>query len=251
MKIRETIKNDWRVDVGFLFSIILVLIFILCLFGKISFLYFFLVYIFGFLFAIFTGITEETALPFAFPFFLLFFLVANKQEKDIKKYLEKFNSNTHKKAVVILAYYDKYTIKYSFKNNYSLEEIKALVEYLKISRGDDFSFYLKASKDDVVKIIEDENVREVLFVGHGDSHTFVLNLDEEIYYCDFNNTKCSKDFIHQAHCGDKFGKSLVEYVVSKDNQNKCFYSRKEVSSKDIIKWFKNRTEEIKNNLNKA
>lgn len=245
MKIKETIKNDWRVDVGFLFSIILVLTFILCLFGKISFLYFFLVYIFGFLFAIFAGITEETALPFAFPFFLLFFLVANEQERDIKKYLEKFNSNTHKKAVVILAYYDKYTIKYSFKYNYSWGDIKVLAEYLKISRGNDFSFYLKASKDDVVKIMEDKSVREVLFVGHGDSHTFVLNLDEEIFYCDFNDQKYNKDFIHQVHCGSRFGKSLVEYVVSKDNQNKCFYPRKEVSSKDIKKWFKNRIEEIK------
>ena len=145
-----------------------------------------------------------------------------------------------------MAHFGRYTFKYAVKGNYYLLDVKAIIKYLELKRGNDFSFYLNASIDDVYKIMADDNVREVFFVGHGDSHTFVLDNDTEIFYCEFNNEKYKKDFVHQVHCGTKHGKSLIDYVVPEENKSKCFFFRKEVSSRDIRKWFKAETKKYKN-----
>jgi hypothetical protein len=90
----------------------------------------------------------------------------------------------------------------------------------------------------------DQEVREIFFVGHGDSHTFVLNLDDDIFYCDFNDIRCQKDLVQQFHCGTRTGKSLVEYVVSEDNWKDCFFPRHEVKSSDMDKFLKEKIKEL-------
>lgn len=249
MKFKETIKKDWRVDVGFMFNFIILISLTFILLGKLSLLDFSFIYLFGVLVSLIIGAADDFGQALIFPILLFAYQTVNKEEKKIKKYLNDFNKNVHKSAVVILAYYDRYSIKYSLKENYDLSEIKLITEYLKLSRGNDFSFYFGASQDDVRNIMFDSAVREVLFVGHGDSHTFVLNLDDDIFYCEFNDIKCSKDIIHQVHCGTKTGKSLVEYVVPKENYKICFLSNKSIRYRDIKKWFKNRIKELENNKN--
>lgn len=243
MNLKESIKKDWRTDVGIIFfAIFLISVIISMLNGY--FILIVIVYLVLVLFSGLLGIDSETIDLFIFPFFPIAFWVQNDEQKKIKRYLSKFNQDIPKSAVVILAYYDIYHVKYGMKPNYDFKNIKAIIDYLKISRGDDFSFYVKASRNDVNIIMADKNVKEVMFVGHGDSHTFVLNLEDEIYYCDFNSPIYFKDFVHQVHCGTKEGKSLVDYIVPEENKNKCFFFRKTVRSADMNKWFKNRTKEI-------
>jgi hypothetical protein len=243
MNLKESIKKDWRTDVGIIFFAIFLTSIIVAMLNSrpilIIIVYLVLVILSGFL-----GVASEVIDLFIFPFFPLVFWAQNNEQKKIKKYLSKVNQDIPKSAVVVLAYYDIYNIKYGMKPNYDFGNIKAIVNYLKISTRDDFSFYVKASRNDVDEIMADKNVREVLFVGHGDSHTFVLNLEDEIYYCDFNSPIYFKDFVHQVHCGTKGGKSLVDYIVPEENKSKCFFFRKTVRSADMNKWFKNRTKEI-------
>lgn len=73
-----------------------------------------------------------------------------------------------------------------------------------------------------------------------------INTEDYLYYCDFNDPqKYGKEFIHQIHCGTPDGKSLIDYVVPKENQNKCFLFRKPINSFDIQKEFKKRTKNLR------
>lgn len=245
MKFKETIKKDWRVDIGFLFNLIIVISLFFILFGKLSLVGFFIIYLIGVSISLIIDAVDDFGQALLFPILLLVYESANKEEEKIKKYLVNFNQNIHKSAVVVLAYYDRYNIKYSLKENYNLGEIKLITEYLKLTKDNDFSFYFNAFPEDVGSIMFDSNVREVLFVGHGDSHSFVLNLNDDIFYCDFNNEKCKKDLVHQVHCGTKTGKSLLEYVVPEENHKLCFFYDNPIRSKDIKRWFENRIKELK------
>jgi hypothetical protein len=237
MNIKETIKKDWHVDAGIIFFIILIMS------AGFSGAYHNVFIIFGtyiglVLLSCFLDVADEPIMLFFFPFLPILFWEAVNHDKRIKKYIKDVGHNVHKTAIVILAHYDRYHFKYTMKPNYDIGNIKNIVEYLKRKRGNDFSFYDKASVSDVESIMSDEKVREVLFVGHGDSHVFVLSLDDEIYYCDFNDKKYHKDYVHQVHCGHGKGKHLSDYVIPKENADECFLPDKIIRARSIDKWFK-------------
>ncbi len=93
--------------------------------------------------------------------------------------------------------------------------------------------------------MSDKNIKEVYFFGHGDSHSFQLNTDTFLYYCDFNNPKkYGKEFVHQVHCGILYGKSLIDYVVPEKNRDKCFFFRKTITSTDIEREFNQKLKDL-------
>jgi len=162
----------------------------------------------------------------------------------LKKYLRNFKQNVPAEAVVILGGFDWLELEAWIKHNFLKSEIVSLVQYLR-AKGQDFSFYPKVSFEDVEKIMSNKSIKEVYFFGHGTSHVFQLNTADFLYYCDFNNPqKYGKEFIHQIHCGTPDGKSLIDYVVPKENRNKCFLFRKPINSFDIQKEFKKRTKNL-------
>jgi len=238
MNIKESIKKDWHVDAGILFFIML----IMSLGYSVVYQNLFIIlgtYICLVLISCFLNVADEPIFVFVFPFLPIVFWFAVNHEKIIKKYISNIEQNIHKSAVVILAHYDRYHFKYAMKLNYDLSNIKSIIGYLKRNRGDDFSFYSKASMSDVESIMSDNKVREVLFVGHGDSHVFVLSLDDEIFYCDFNNQKYKKDYVHEVHCGHGKGKHLSDYVITAKNKEKCFLPEETIRTNDINIWFNN------------
>ncbi|NLI10912.1 MAG: hypothetical protein GX447_09200 [Elusimicrobia bacterium] len=195
---------------------------------------------------------------------LLFFLVYNINEliyfiispilffySPINEYLirryirnKKFKINSISEVVIVLGGYDYTNVISWIKPNYLMSDIKIIVKFLTLSKKD-FSFYFDAKIEDIIKIMSDKAAKEVFFVGHGDSHSFQLNNKEKIYYCDFNDKlKYGKEFIHQVHCGDKWGKSLIDYLVPDGNKKKCFFFRKFINSFDVEKWFKNKIREL-------
>lgn len=237
MNIKESIRKDWHVDAGILFFII----FIMSVgFGVVNHNLFIILwtYICLVLLSCFLNVADEPITVFVFPLLPILFWAAVDHEKKIKKYISDIEQNVHKSAVVILAHYDRYHFKYSMKPNYDISNIKNIVNFLKRKRGNDLSFYCNASVSDVEAIMSDNKVKEVLFVGHGDSHVFVLSLDDEIYYCDFNDKRYRKDYVHQVHCGHGSGKHLSDYVIPKENIGKCFLPYKTIRTRDIDKWFK-------------
>jgi hypothetical protein len=73
-----------------------------------------------------------------------------------------------------------------------------------------------------------------------------LNTDEYLYYCDFNDSqKYGKSFVHQVHCGTPEGKSLVQFVVPKENHEACFFFSESINYYDIKREFEKRITEAK------
>ena len=181
-----------------------------------------------------------------FAFFLvspIFAVFLPIQSLLVKRYLRQFPKNSVADAAVILGHADWTKLEAWVKPIFSTSEIKALVKYLR-AKNQTFSFYPDATIADVEKVMRDNRIKEVYFFGHGNSHEFQLGTEEILYYCDFNDPAYSKEFVHQVHCGDKYGKSLVDYVVSEENRAKCFFFRKPINGYQIIKEFKGRTRQI-------
>ncbi len=180
-------------------------------------------------------------------FILIFILFIFSEDRKIKRFVNNFRQNASTEVVIILAGNNFLKLRGWVKVLFpSYDEIVLLKDLLEKSKKD-FSFYLNASVEDVEKIMSDENIKEVYFLGHGDSHTFVLSTDVILYYCEFNNfNRYKKDFVHQVHCGTLHGKSLVDYVVPKKNKDRCFFFRREINSRDVNKELKRRIKEISN-----
>lgn len=160
----------------------------------------------------------------------------------LNKYLDNFKQNVPASSVIILGHADWFKLQAWIKPIVSKSELKELVLLLR-KKEQDFSFYPKATLADVENIMNDKGIKEVYFVGHGDSHSFQLQTDDILYYCDFNDPKYTKEFVHQVHCGTPHGKSLVDYVVPKDNRAKCFMFRRPINAYVIEREFKKRAAE--------
>ncbi len=159
-----------------------------------------------------------------------------------QRYLREFSQNQREEVVIVLGHPDWLRFDGWNKPIFYTSELKSLVKYLK-AKGQNFSFYPQANFADVEGIMGDSSVKEVYFFGHGNAHEFELATGQSLYYCDFNDPKFRKEFVHQVHCGDAQGKSLVDYVVPEINKSKCFLFRKPITAYHIIKEFKRRHDE--------
>lgn len=183
--------------------------------------------------------TEGWAVPY---FFVLLTGAFYLEISDIKKELRKYTQNKHTEVVIILTNMTWFEPD-SFKDtSFISSDIKAIATYLK-KKKQDFSFFTQASLVDVEKIMTDKNVKEVYFVGHGDTEKFKLSSRENVYYSQFDDfDKYHKEYVHQLHCGSSGGKRLIDYVVPKENHNGCIFFSRKIVTKDIEKEFKRRTE---------
>jgi hypothetical protein len=158
--------------------------------------------------------------------------------------LKRYKQNEHAEAVLIVGHSNWHELIDWFKPNLFRGEAKSIIRYLE-KRKETFSFYLDASPNDIEKIMEDKNVREVYFCGHGSSHSFRLDSDWITYYCEFNNQKYRKDFIYQVHCGTKYGKNPADYnIIPEENKNKCLMPRKPITYLGIRREFNRRTKKL-------
>lgn len=174
------------------------------------------------------------------PVFVIFYPLNSLQTN---KFLKKVPLNTPCHTVVVLAHSNWRKLEAWIKPNFIVSEIKLLHEYL-IKKGDDFSFYPKAALEDVDMIMSNHAIKDVYFYGHGTSHVFQLGTGEILYYCEFNNGKYKKDFVHQMHCGTEDGKSLVDYVVPEQNKKQCFWVKNSITGLYIEKVIKKKIKEL-------
>lgn len=170
-------------------------------------------------------------------------LSVRREAHQLEKYLKDFPQNTPAEVVVVLGHADWSKTLAWFKMNPGKGEVKALVELLQ-AKKQDFSFYPTATQQDVERIMGDKNIKEVYFVGHGSSHKFQLGTEDILYYCDFNDAKYGKEYVHQIHCGTPDGKSLVDYVVPEGNRKGCFFVRKLLRTAQIEKALKRSMKEV-------
>lgn len=241
MNMRDFKEILKRTDVGLiqLFLYIGALIYLLLKghgWWSVVFVHLFFVFVYG---IIYSG--QEFLLFFLSPITAILFPI---QSCLLREYLKNFKQNVPAEVVVVLGQSDWFKLKAWIKHNFLKSEIESLVKYLK-AKKQEFSFYPNASFKDVEEIMSDKSIKEVYFFGHGTSHVFQLNTDDFLYYCNFNDyQKYGKEFVHQIHCGTSDGKSLVDYVVPKENQSKCFLFRKSINFFDIKKEFERKTKDI-------
>lgn len=119
--------------------------------------------------------------------------------------------------------------------NYGME-LLLIINYLRI-KGDKFSMYYDSSIKTIDKIMANKKVRTVFFVGHGRRHGFKIDEKTALDYCRYDNPKYKKDFVYQIHCNQGMGKSLVEYVVPKENWKECMPEHGYMSNITISKMF--------------
>ncbi len=172
------------------------------------------------------------------PLLLIFWPIQNFL---VRRYLKKFQVNVPADAVVILGHSAWYTLEGWTKPIFFKQEIRALIKVF-AAQDRKFSFYPDATLKDVETIMANPNVKEVYFFGHGDTHSFQLGTDEILFYCDFNDKRYAKEFVHQVHCGTRFGKSLIDYVVPEGNRSKCFLFKHKINGHDIVKEFKRKAD---------
>ena len=239
MKFKELVKNIWGFAVAWLISGVLIYvsicyqnwplsiaayIFLLC----ISLLIFW--YLLGF---------QYLLIPFV-PILPILIIFSHWTLFDREKFLrkEKISQNVPRNTVVLFTHFDWFNIDYYINQTTTINDVKTIVKYL-VKTKKEFSFYLKPTREIIEEVMLNKKVRQVYFVGHGSSDKFQIDASESLKYKEFNNKRYFKDFVHQIHCGTKYGKPLRKYVVSKDNWKKCFFVRKLITEKEIVAYFRN------------
>lgn len=237
---------------GFVIANLIFFIFAYFLFNHFNFSYWLLIILFYlFLLAISLLIfsvwldIQRILVPFV-PLFPLVILASIDMQKIIRKNLVKegVKQNVHSRTVVLATNFKWYEIDYYLNTSPTHNDVKELVKYLVQSKKD-FSFYLKPSRKDIEDVMSDKKVREVYFLGHGNSWKFQINTMDLLKYKEFDDKKYYKDFVHQVHCGTKYGKPLRCYVVPKKNWKKCFFVREKIAEKYIVEYFRNKTLSLK------
>jgi len=77
-------------------------------------------------------------------------------------------------------------------------------------------------------------------------HTLLnYTLERFLYYCDFNDPKYAKDYVHQIHCGTLHGKVLSTILSPSRIETSVFYSEGRLMVSDVERELKKRIENAK------
>jgi hypothetical protein len=109
---------------------------------------------------------------------------------------------------------------------------------LKFLENKKYNLYITPSKKEFNKILKDNKIKIIYLIGHGSSRGFELNKKEGVSYSDYRDSKIIKDEIHLYHCGHGDGKTLIDYLVKKENREKCHkYNDKEMVISYTLKFY--------------
>ncbi len=176
-------------------------------------------------------LNAKIALPFLlmFPamigiFFILFLLPVRLfsfiiTEVFLRVYLFHTSKGVPQETVIVIGKNEYRRPSFWTSPNYDTDLI-LLVKYLRLL-GKPFSIYYESSLEKLDEIMTNKKIRTVYLVGHGRRHGFVVDGKTVVDYCRYQGAKYRKDFVYQIHCNHGGGKSLVEYVVPRANQEGC------------------------------
>ena len=169
---------------------------------------------------------------FLLPAKLFVFLITHS---ILSVYLRKIKKNTPSRTVVVIGKCEYKSPKFWFSPNYE-SDLLFLIKYLKL-KNENFSIYKNVDVKALDEIMSNKDIRTVYLVGHGRRHSFAIDSKTLVDYCRYDNPKFKKDFVYQVHCNQGKGKSLVEYVVSKNNRKECLPEHGYVSNMTITRMF--------------
>jgi len=114
--------------------------------------------------------------------------------------------------------------------------IRFLIKYLQLKEKN-FKIFIEPSRLEFKKIVQDEKIKQIYLIGHGSKRSFALNRKEDnLLYSEFSSSKYKKEEIHLYHCthSKENPSSLIDYLVKKENKEKCFISNKKISVIDYV-----------------
>ena len=132
--------------------------------------------------------------------------------------IKKYSSKNNSEVAIILGYDGFKIIGNLFISTYI--GVEYLLKYLELINKS-FNIFITPSKKEFNNLLNNKNIKILYLVGHGSKRGFVLNKKENIFYSDYANSKIVKDEIHLYHCGHSEGKTLIDYIVKKENRKKC------------------------------
>ncbi|MHA1829717.1 MAG: hypothetical protein ACTSX6_13845, partial [Candidatus Heimdallarchaeaceae archaeon] len=222
----------------------------------IAFGYWILVYSLGIYFMLTIVTNKQIAAPFLLMIpaiigvFYIFFILPIKAlnffitEAVLRIILFHIPKNKAAETAVIIGKNEYYRPSFWFAPNYDTD-LLLIVKYLKLL-GKPFSIYYDVSVKMIDKIMNNKKIKTVFFVGHGRRHGFAVDRNTVLDYCRYNDPKYKKDFIYQIHCNHGKGKSLVEYVVPKENWKECLPEHGYMSNITVNQMFIDKIIALKN-----
>ena len=124
-------------------------------------------------------------------------------------------------------------------------DLLLIIKYLRLL-GKPFSVYYEVDEKTLDEVMKNKKIKTVYLVGHGRRHGFGIDKSTVVDYCKYNSSEFKKDFIYQIHCNHGKGKSLVEYVVPKENQKECLPEHGYMSNLTINQMFIDKIVKLKN-----
>ncbi len=182
------------------------------------------------------GIIVSLIIIVAILVIILNYLLKQLSLKEIRKY-----QNIKNSEVAIILGKDKWPIWQSLIIS-SYLGIRFLIKYLENNKKR-FKICITPNKKEFDSITKDKHIRTLYLIGHGSKYGFCLNEKEDaLRYENYKNYKGSKkDEIHLYHCthSKENPKSIIDYLVKKENRIKCYIANKQVLLIDYILEFYN------------
>jgi hypothetical protein len=143
--------------------------------------------------------------------------------------------NIPQETVVVIGKSEFRKPSFWFAPNYDTD-LLLIIKYLKLLNKP-FSVYYEVDENTLDDIMKNKKIKNVYLVGHGRRHGFSIDKNTVVDYCRYNSPEFKKDFVYQIHCNHGSGKSLVEYVVTKNNQKECLPEQGYMSNITINQMF--------------
>ena len=201
-------------------------------------------------------INKSVAFPFLFIFpmmigtFAIFFLLPIRTisfvltEIVLRVRLFHIKKNIPEETVVVIGRSEFKRPSFWFAPNYDTD-LLLIIKYLKLL-GKPFSVYYEVDEKTLDEVMKNKKIKTVYLVGHGRRHGFGIDKSTVVDYCKYNSLEFKKDFIYQIHCNHGKGKSLVEYIVPKENQKECLPEHGYMSNLTINQMFIDKIIKLKN-----
>ena len=87
------------------------------------------------------------------------------------------------------------------------------------------------------EIMSNKDIRTVYLVGHGRRHSSAIDSKTAVGYCRYDSPEFKKNFVYQLHCNHGDGRSLVEYVVPRNNWKECLPGHGYMNTITVTKMF--------------
>ena len=115
--------------------------------------------------------------------------------------------------------------------------IRFLIKYLSL-QNEKIRIYLEPTKNIFNSILKNKQIHTLYLIGHGSKRNFILNHNQDsVIFLTYKHMKLpKKQYIHLYHCthSKENVESIIDYLVKKKNQKKCYIANDKISVLDTV-----------------